>query len=45
MSKKSRPEIRDNLDRRKEQEQDFKGDDITYNIKYEKSEKQKKKTK
>jgi len=26
-----RPEIRDNLDNRKNEEQDFKGDDITHN--------------
>ncbi|HXL56676.1 MAG TPA: hypothetical protein VN958_10485 [Chitinophagaceae bacterium] len=45
MSKKPRPEIRDNLDSRKEEEQDFKGDDVTHNTKYEKSGKQKKKTK
>jgi hypothetical protein len=45
MSKKPRPEIRDNLDSRKGEEQNFKGDDITHNTKYEKSGKQKKKTK
>ena len=28
-----RPEIRDNLDNRKNEEQDFKGDDITHNKK------------
>ena len=33
MSKKPGPEIRDNLDSRKEEEQDFKGDDITHNTK------------
>jgi hypothetical protein len=33
MSKKPRPEIRDNLDSRKNEEQDFKGDDITHKSK------------
>jgi len=28
------PEIRDDLDSRKNEEQDFKGDDITHNVKY-----------
>jgi len=28
-----RPDIRDNLDNRKNEEQDFKGDDITHNMK------------
>jgi|KBSSwiStaDraftv2_1062776.scaffolds.fasta_scaffold1789816_2 hypothetical protein len=28
-----RPEIRDNLDSRKKEEQDFKGDDVTHNQK------------
>ena len=37
MSKKPRPEIRDNLDSRKAEEQDFKGDDITHNTKYKKT--------
>jgi hypothetical protein len=30
---KTRPEIRDNLDSRANEEQDFKGDDITHNRK------------
>jgi hypothetical protein len=30
---KQRPEIRDNLDSRKNEEQDFKGDDVTHNSK------------
>jgi len=29
------PEIRDDLDSRKNQEQDSKGDDITHNVKYQ----------
>jgi hypothetical protein len=33
MSHKPRPEIRDNLDSRKNEEQDFKGDDLTHNRK------------
>jgi hypothetical protein len=37
MSKKPRPDIRDNLDSRKEEEQDFKGDDVTHNTKYKKN--------
>lgn len=28
-----RPEIRDNLDSRKNEEQDFKGDDVTHKVK------------
>lgn len=32
-SKKPRPEIRDNLDHRESEEQEFKGDDITHNQK------------
>lgn len=31
--KKPMPEIRDNLDSRKNEEQDFKGDDVTHNRK------------
>lgn len=31
MSHKPRPEIRDNLDSRRQEEQDFKGDDVTHN--------------
>ena len=31
--KNQRPEIRDNLDSRKNEEQDFKGDDVTHNEK------------
>lgn len=38
-----RPEIRDNLDSRKNEEQDFKGDDMTHNKKARKSPKTKKK--
>jgi hypothetical protein len=34
-----RPENKDNLDSRKNEEQDFKGDDITHNRKEKKSEK------
>jgi hypothetical protein len=30
---KHRPEVRDNLDSRKNEEQDFKGDDTTHNAK------------
>lgn len=30
---KNRPEVRDNLDSRKNEEQDFKGDDVTHNNK------------
>jgi hypothetical protein len=30
---KPRPEVRDNLDSRKNEEQDFKGDDSTHNVK------------
>jgi len=30
---KHRPEVRDNLDSRKNEEQDFKGDDTTHNVK------------
>ena len=41
MSKKPRPEIRDNFDSRKEEEQDFKGDDINHNTKYQKEDTQK----
>lgn len=33
MGKKPRPEIRDNLDSRKQEEQDFKGDDISHKSK------------
>jgi hypothetical protein len=42
MSKKPRPEIRDNLDSRAGEEQEYKGDDITHNEKYERNNKQKK---
>jgi hypothetical protein len=31
--RKSSPEIRDNLDARKNEEQDYKGDDVTHNQK------------
>lgn len=37
-----RPEVRDNLDSRKNEEQDFKGDDITHNKKETESEGSKK---
>jgi len=30
---KNRPEVRDNLDSRKNEEQEFKGDDVTHNKK------------
>ena len=43
MSKKPRPEIRDNLDSRANEEQEYKGDDITHNEKDERNNKQKKK--
>lgn len=33
MSHKPIPEVRDNLDSRKREEQDFKGDDVTHNRK------------
>ena len=36
------PEIRDNLDSRKNQEQDFKGDDVTHNVKYQRNQPKKK---
>ena len=42
ISKKPRPEIRDNLDSRANEEQEYKGDDITHNQKYERNNKQKK---
>lgn len=42
MSKKPRPEIRDNLDSRANEEQEYKGDDITHNEKDERNNKQKK---
>ncbi|MFI5129909.1 MAG: hypothetical protein ACHQFX_07970 [Chitinophagales bacterium] len=32
-SNRRRPEIRDNLDNRKNEEQEFKGDDVTHNKK------------
>lgn len=38
-----RPEVRDNLDSRKNEEQEFKGDDVTHNKKKTESEKSKKK--
>lgn len=43
MSKKPRPEIRDNLDSRANEEQEYKGDDITHNEKDERNNKQHKK--
>jgi hypothetical protein len=42
MSKKPRPEIRDNLDSRANEEQEYKGDDITHNEKDERNNKQRK---
>jgi hypothetical protein len=45
MSHKPRPEVRDNLDSRSNEEQDFKGDDLTHNIKDTKNDKLKKKKK
>ncbi len=38
-----RPEIRDDLDSRKNEEQDFKGDDVTHNKKAQKTPRNKKK--
>lgn len=38
-----RPDVRDNLDSRKNEEQDFKGDDVTLNKKETESERLKKK--
>ena len=32
-TRKNRPEVRDNLDSRKNEEFDFKGDDVTHNAK------------
>jgi len=43
ISKKSRPEIRDDLDSRTGEEQQFKGDDITHNEKPQKNKQQKSK--
>jgi len=43
MTKKPRPEIRDNLDSRANEEQEYKGDDITHNEKDERNNKQQKK--
>jgi len=40
---KKRPEERDNLDSRKNEEQDFKGDDVTHNQKPHRNRQQKKK--
>jgi hypothetical protein len=40
---KHRPEVRDNLDSRKKEEQEFKGDDITHNTKPHHNNKQEKK--
>jgi hypothetical protein len=39
---KNRPEVRDNLDSRKNEEQEFKGDDVTHNSKPHKNNKQEK---
>jgi hypothetical protein len=36
-----RPEVRDNLDSRKNEEQEFKGDDVTHNKKETESERKK----
>ena len=41
VNKKTRPEIRDNLDSRANEEQEFKGNDITHNKKDERNNKQK----
>ncbi|MCW3110587.1 MAG: hypothetical protein JWQ09_5093 [Segetibacter sp.] len=41
--KGSRPDVRDNLDSRKNEEQEFKGDDVTHNEKDNKEDKSKKK--
>ncbi len=38
MSHKPMPEIRDNLDSRKNEEQDFKGNDVTHNRKQTRTE-------
>lgn len=43
VSHKPRPEIRDNLDSRENEEQDFKGDDMTHNKKEKRSENKHKK--
>ena len=43
ISKKPRPEIRDDLDSRTGEEQQFKGDDITHNEKPQKNKQQKSK--
>jgi hypothetical protein len=40
---KHRPEVRDNLDSRKKEEQEFKGDDVTHNAKPHSNSKQEKK--
>lgn len=40
-TKKPRPEIRDNIDSRKNEEQEFKGDDVTHNEKNTQSDKSK----
>ena len=45
MSHTPKPEIRDDLDSRKNEEQQFKGDDVTSNRKDTKTNKQKKKEK
>ncbi|HEY9364443.1 MAG TPA: hypothetical protein VIQ00_14340 [Chitinophagaceae bacterium] len=43
MSHKPRPEVRDDLDSRKNEEQDIKGDDVTHNEKETKKDHLKKK--
>lgn len=43
-NKKKRPEVRDNLDHREGEEQDFKGSDVTHNKKEHKSRPKKSKT-
>ena len=43
VSHRPKPEVRDDLDSRKNEEQDFKGDDLTHNTKETKKDKQKKK--
>jgi len=41
-SNAKQPEIRDDLDSRKNQEQDFTGDDLTHNVKYQHNQPKKK---
>ncbi len=44
MTNKPRPEVRDDLDSRKNEEQEFKGDDVTHNTKETKEDKLKDKS-